>query len=741
MAVALNIPVHGMTCAACQARVQRALQQVPGVESATVNLMMANAAVRYDPVAVEPQQLVDVINATGYEAALPVAESSAIEAQRHRSAEQQADFERLRRKAIVALVAGAIAMVAPMALTIPAAVLDWTLLPLTIGVMVWAGRHFYVRAWIAARHRAADMNTLIAVGTGAAFLYSLVVTVVPGSFATSGSAPGVYYDSVILILAFILVGNALEARATQRATTALGALADLQPRTARLVRDGVPIDVAVESLQHGDEVMVRPGERVPVDGDVIDGESAVDESLLTGESIPVAKRAGDAVIGASVNGSGMLRIRATRLGAESTIAGIVRLMRDAQGTRAPVQRLADRISAVFVPVIIVLSLATFFVWTMTAHDAPLTRGFSAAIAVLIIACPCAMGLAVPTAVMVATGRGAQLGVLIRGGESLQRAGDVDTIVLDKTGTITVGKPAVVNIEIAAGAQVAADDLLRLAAAVETMVQHPLADAIVREGRRRGLRRAMVADFRSTSGLGAEASVDRHVVVVGSASYLSGMSIDPGALDAVADRAAELGRTPVLVAIDGRAAGVISLADAIRPTTAAAIRRLRAATLGVVLLTGDRRAVAESIAREAEIDHVIAGATPDAKLAEISRLKDEGRIVAMVGDGVNDAPALARADVGIAMGGGTGVAIAAADLVLMREDLSLVADAIALSQRTMKIIRQNLFWAFAYNVIAVPIAAGVLYPATGLLLSPVLASAAMALSSVSVVANSLRLRNA
>ena len=741
MAESLTLAVGGMTCAACQSRVQRALQEAPGVESATVNLMLANAAVRYDPLAISPAQLLATVRATGYDAELPIASESSIDEQRLRARDQQADFVALRIKAGTALVAGVLAMAVPMLITIPQAPLHWTLAVVTLGVMTGAGRHFYVRAWAALRHRAADMNTLIALGTGAAFLYSLVVTVAPQIFTTRGLAQDVYYEAVMLILAFVLVGNTLEARATQRTATALSALAELQPRTARVARDGVDMDVPIESVLRGDLVLVRPGERVPVDGDVVDGESAVDESLLTGESIPLAKRAGDGVIGGSVNGTGALRVRATRIGAESTLAGIVRLMRDAQGSRAPIQQLADRVSGIFVPTILVLSLITLAVWALTAQDAPLVRGFSAAVAVLIIACPCAMGLAVPTAVMVATGRGAQLGVLIRGGESLQRAGEVTTIVLDKTGTVTQGKPVVTSTVVAASSRFTEDDMLRLAAAVEALSQHPLAAAIVAEADRRGLPRAMVADFRSSIGLGAEASVDRHVVLVGSAAYLQGMAVDTHAFDGEVASVTRLGRPSVFVAIDGAVAGMIVLADPIRPESASAIARLRSIGMRVLLLSGDRREVAESIGREAGITEVVAGVRPEGKVAEIVRLQAAGAVVAMVGDGVNDAPALARADVGIAMGGGTGVAIEAADLVLMREDLALVFTAIALSRQTMRVIRQNLFWAFAYNVIAIPIAAGALYPSTGLLLSPVLASAAMALSSVSVVGNSLRLRNA
>ncbi len=768
MSASITIPVQGMTCAACESRVQRALQRADGVEAASVNLMMANAAVRYDPAATAPDRLVAAIRATGYDAVLPVTTASPIDEAETRDAEQQQEFLLLRRKAIVALAAGAAAMVAsiplmsdgtaidplmhrimlwlapvaqrmaPWLFVLPRPVITWTLAVVTLAVMAWAGRHFYVRAWRALQHRAADMNTLIAIGTSAAFGYSLVATVVPRAFTSRGLSPDVYYEAVLLIIAFILTGNALEAQAKRRTAHALRALGELQPRTARVVRSGVELDLDITQVVSGDEVIIRPGERLPVDGVVISGESAVDEALLTGESLPVARQRGDQVIGGSINGTGALRVRATQVGAASTLAGIVRLMRDAQSSRAPVQQLADRISAIFVPSIIALSVVTFVAWALLAHDAPLMRGFTAAVAVLIIACPCAMGLAVPTAVMVATGRGAQLGVLIKGGEALQRAGDIDTVVLDKTGTVTAGKPLVTEV-IAASDRLTIDEIVRLAAGVESLSQHPLATAIVAERANRGLAAAATTAFRSTTGLGAAAVVDGRAVAVGNAAFMQQESVEVAPLDADATRLATLGRTPVFVAVDGAIAGLIALADTMRPTSPPAIARLRAAGLNVVLLTGDRAAVANAIASDAAITTVVAGVAPAGKLAEIARLQAAGHVVAMVGDGINDAPALARADVGIAMGGGTGVAIEAADIALMREDLGAVADAIALSQSTMRVIRQNLFWAFAYNVIMIPIAAGVLYPATGLLLSPVLASAAMALSSVSVVGNSLRLK--
>ncbi len=771
----VTLGVEGMTCAACQARVQRALEREPGVGDASVNLMLANAAVRFDPALTSPERLVEAIQATGYEASLPVSGQSVAAEQSARDDAQLAEYVVFRRKAIASGFAGAIAMIVSMPLMaagahphggadpfmawamgtmtpllsrvipwlydVPAAALSWSLLGITLVVMMWAGRHFYVRAWAAFWHHSADMNTLVAIGTGAAFIYSVVATVAPQVFTSRGLAPDVYYEAVILIIAFILAGNALEARAKRSTATALKALAALQPPTARVVRGGDELDLAVEDVRVGDIIVVRPGEQVVVDGDVVVGESAVNEAMLTGESMPVAKAAGSRVIGGTINGTGMLRIRATTLGADSVLARIVTLMRDAQASRAPIQRLADQISGVFVPVVVSLAIVTFVVWFVVTPDASAIRAVAASVAVLIIACPCAMGLAVPTAVMAATGRGAQRGVLIKGGEALQRAGDVDTVVLDKTGTITEGNPAVTDVIGVPGSAIDSDELLMMVASLERASQHPLGAAIVREAGDRGVALASVESFQSVTGKGALGVVGGRTVMVGNAALLADWSIAVDLLEVHATRLASAGRTAVFVAIDGALVGLIAVADPIRGTSAAAIARLHAMGLRTVLLTGDRAATAHAIAREVGIVAVVAGLLPEGKVAEIERLQREGHVIAMVGDGVNDAPALARADIGIAMGGGAGVAIDAADVALMREDLGGVADAIALSRRTMRTMRQNLFWAFGYNVVGIPIAAGVLYPFTGILLSPILASAAMALSSVSVVTNSLRLKKA
>jgi len=581
------------------------------------------------------------------------------------------------------------------------------------------------------------MNTLIAVGTGAAFLYSVVATAVPGFFTSRGLAPDVYYEAVVIIIALILTGNAFEARAKRRTSAALRGLVELQPATARVIKGGRDVDVPIEAVEAGDGVIVRPGERVPVDGEILDGRSAVDESMLTGESLPVEKGPGDAVIGGTINGTGAFRYRATTLGADSVLAQIVHLMREAQGSRAPIQRLADRISGVFVPTVISLALATFAIWYVAADSAPLVRAFAAAVAVLIIACPCAMGLAVPTAVMVASGKGAELGVLIKGGEALQRAGDVDTVVVDKTGTVTEGRPAVTDV-------IARDDerlLLRLAASLERVSEHPLADAVVRYAAERGVGLADPAGFTSVTGKGAVGEVDGRRVLVGNAALLEERGLDPGVLTADAARLGDEGKTVIYVALDGAPAGLIAVADPIKASSREAVQRLTAMGLDVVMLTGDTVGTARAVAREAGIVHVVAGVLPEGKVAEIRRLQGGGSVVAMVGDGINDAPALAQADVGIAVGTGTDIAVEAGDIVLMRGDLLGAARAVALSRRTMRTMKQNLFWAFIYNVIGIPVAAGVLYPIAGVLLSPILASGAMAFSSVSVVSNSLRLRGA
>jgi P-type Cu+ transporter len=724
----VTIPVSGMTCAACQARVQRTLTKTPGVADASVNLMTGDARISYDPALSNVDALVERIRASGYGASAPVDARSAIEEQESQERSRDEEFRELRLKAGISLVVGVIAMFVPMwTMQLNHAATLYGLFVLTTAIMLGTGRHFYTRAWAAFRHRAADMNTLIAIGTGAAYVFSVIATFFPRAFSTSGVAPDVYYEAVIIIIALILLGNAFEARAKKQTSAALRRLADLQPKFARVARGGEEIDVPVEQIRAGEVVIVRPGERVPVDGVIISGVSAVDESMLTGESMPVSKETGDAVTGGTINKTGSFRFEATTLGADSVLARIVRLMRDAQASRAPIQHLADRISSVFVPVVISISILTFLAW-FVAVDAPLVRAFAAAVAVLIIACPCAMGLAVPTAVMVASGKGAELGILIKGGEALERTRDLDTVVLDKTGTVTEGKPRVTDVVAMNG--MTRNEVLALAATLERMSEHPLAGAVVDAANEEGIVLGDAEDFQSVTGRGISGRVNGCVVKVGS----NGLMRDSGV-----DLAAAKDHAGIYVAADSTLVGLLTVSDPIRATSREAVTRLRSMGLDVVMLTGDNRATADAIAREAGIEHVVADVLPDQKVAEIRKLQSAGRTVAMVGDGINDAPALAQADIGMAIGTGTDIAVEASDVTLMRADLRSVADAIALSRRTMRTMRQNLFWAFVYNVIGIPVAAGVLYPFLGIMLNPMIASGAMAFSSVSVVTNSLRLR--
>jgi Cu+-exporting ATPase len=719
-----------MTCAACQARVQRALRTQAGVVDATVNLLTGSAAVRFDPGAVTAERLVEAVRATGYDAELPAAQPTTLAPAQNERAEIE-QGRSLAIKAAVSVLAGLLMMALSMSAARTGA--NYSLLGLTSVILVWAGRDIYRRAYKAARHRSADMNTLVALGTGAAYIYSVVATLVPDAFARNGIAPDVYYEAVVFIIGLVLAGRAIEARAKRRTTDALRKLVTLLPPVARIERGGEWIDIPLGDVRRGEIVVVRPGERIPVDGEIVDGSSEIDESMLTGEPMPVAKSVGERVVGGTVNTTGAFRYRATSVGEDSVLARIVRLMRDAQSSRAPIQRLADKVSAVFVPVVVGIAVATFIAWYFLADAAALPRAIAAAVSVLIIACPCAMGLAVPTAVMVATGRGAELGLLIKGGEILQRAGDIDTVVLDKTGTVTEGAPSVVRV-IATG-DLTEEEILAVAASLERHSEHPLAGAIVRHALDRGAKPVDVAEFKSHTGTGVTGIVGGRRVVVGNASMMSKERVT---VPAMSD-ATESGATDIYVAIDGAVHGMIVIADSIRATSRDAVSELGALGIEVVLVTGDRRATAQSIAREAGNGNVVAEVLPADKLAEIRSLQERGRVVAMVGDGINDAPALAQADIGISMPRGTDVAIEASDIALMRSDLRAVPTAISLSRRTMQTMKQNLFWAFIYNVIGIPIAAGVLYPVTGWMLSPIIASAAMALSSVSVVTNSLRLR--
>ena len=865
----VSLPVTGMSCAACALTIQRALTKLPGVEAAGVNFATNRATVKFDPATLGVPAIVEAIRDVGYDI-IEVAPSADPDAalEDAESAVRDADYRDLRRRFVIGVI-----------LSIPVVAIgmshaqfpgvNWLQLALSVPVLFYCGRQFYRGAWMGLRHASFDMNTLIAVGTGSAFLFSLAATIAPQAVitrvvittpavvATDGAhavpvvpsthdhppspsptplsaneavpseaahiAP-VYYETAVVIIVLVLLGKLLEARARGRTSEAIKRLIRLQPRIAHIIRDGVELEVSTGDVLRDDVVIVRPGERIPVDGEITEGASSVDESMLTGESMPVEKGPGATVYGATMNATGAFRFRAKRVGAETALQQIVRMVRDAQARRAPIARLADVISGYFTPAVLGIAALTFVLWfALAPAETRLTQALVSAVAVLIIACPCAMGLATPTAILVGTGKGAEKGILIRGGDVLERAGQITTVVLDKTGTITVGRPSVTEVIVApephatsgpsaenglaapaasggtSGPASAEAQLLSLAASAEQGSEHPLARAIVREAEARGLVLTPATSFEALPGLGLQATVAGRAVLIGNDALMKTRAVDLSSLAADANRLASLGCTVMYVAAteigsghisaepDGKSdpvtfpsagsqesdpvtfqgsgskegepitswrmrsrgdeplslVGAIALADTPRPEAREAIARLKALGLDVVMLTGDTRQTAEAIAAQVAptggIALIVSGVRPDRKVDEVKRLQQEGRIVAMVGDGINDAPALAQADIGVAMGSGTDVALEAADIALMRADLNGVADAILLSRRTLRIIRQNLFWAFFYNALGIPLAAGALYPFTGWQLSPMIAAAAMSLSSVSVLTNSLRLR--
>ena len=753
----VSFPVEGMTCASCVNRITRFLNKVEGVDEANVNLASESATVRYDADRLTVADLVAAVDAAGYVArveqaatadhAVDVAEAA--EARTGRDEAAARHVAGIRRRLIVSglltlpLLGGLARMtIAPW---LPAFFSNPFLqLVLATPVQLWAGWPFYTGALKALRHKATDMNTLIAVGTSAAYGYSVATILFPAFFVAAGLGMDgrdlpVYFDTSAAIITLILLGRFLEARARSHTTDAIRRLINLAPRTARVLRNGTEIDVSVADVRVGDLVRVRPGETIAVDGVVTGGASGVDESMITGESLPVAKHADDLVVGGTLNTTGSLTFRATRIGADTVLAKIIRLVTEAQGSRAPIQRLADVVTGYFVPAVLALAALTFALWFAFGPTPAFNLALLNTVAVLIIACPCALGLATPTSIMVGTGKGAEAGVLFRNAEALERLGSVRAVALDKTGTLTEGKPRVTDVVRTPDAP-DEDALLALVAAAERGSEHPLADAIVREAAEtRRLELAAATDFVATAGGGVAATVAGRRVLVGRPGYLEAQGIDVSSLLGTADALAANGRTPVFAAIDGRAAAVIAIADTLKAGSAAAVADLHRLGISVAMLTGDNRRTAEAIARMAGIDRVLADVRPDGKAAAVKALQAEGMVVAMVGNGVNDAPALASADVGVAMGTGTDVAMESAGVTLMSGDLRGLVTAIALSRATMRNIRQNLFWAFAYNVLLIPIAMGALYPFTGLLLDPIFAAAAMALSSVTVVSNALRLR--
>ncbi len=732
------LPIEGMNCASCVGRVDRAIHETPGVREAEVNLALRQARVVLEDLDCLGPVLAAVKGAGYHVPASAEALRAGLSAQQVEETQQREQRD-LGVRTRVALVLAAATMLLPMVVPpslLPVATMRWVLLTLTLPVVGWAGRPFFVRAAAALRHGAANMSTLVSIGSGTAFVLSTVATVAPGVFERHGLPAHVYFETVSAIIGLVLLGNWLEARARTRTSSAIRALVGLAPRTARVVRQGQEEEIDVAQVRAGDVVAVRPGERVPVDGRVVDGSSAVDESMLTGEPLPVDKSPGDKVVGGTMNGQGALRFVAERVGADTVLSQIVSLVRHAQSTRAPVQALADRISAVFVPAVLVAALLAMAGWWWLGPEPKMVHALVAFVTVTVIACPCAMGLATPTALVVGLGRGAALGVLVKSGDALERAASVDTVVLDKTGTVTEGKPQVGAI---ATRELDEATVLGLAAAVEAGSEHPIAAAILAAARERGVELARAGAFAAAPGGGARGRVGEREVAVGTARWLASAGIDAAAFAEKANGMAASGATPVHVAVDGKVVAVLAIRDRVRKGAREAIERLTAMGLAVVMLTGDRREAADAVAREVGIGDVRAELSPSDKLAAIDALRGEGRVVAMVGDGINDAPALARANVGIAVGSGTDVAIEAADVALLRAGLDGVPLVVALSRRTMRTIRENLFWAFAYNTLGIPVAAGVLYPALGIVLSPIIAAAAMAMSSVSVVGNSLRLK--
>ena len=744
-----TLRLQGMSCAACARNVEDAIRSVPGVAEVSVNFGAEQASIQYDPKRTNLEQIQSAIVDAGYGSySLQDQEFITDESEAEKTTRLR-EFRQLRQKVIVAgimsliLVLGSLPMMLGLSIPLFAAWLHhpWLQLALSTPVLFWAGREFFINAWKALKRHTATMDTLVALGTGSAYLYSIVATLIPNFFTAQQLNADVYYEAATVIITLILLGRLLEKRARGQTSEAIRTLIGLQARDARIIRDGQVLEVPIQAVQIGDVVMVRPGEKIPVDGEVVEGRSTIDESMVTGESVVIEKRPGDEVIGSTINQTGSFQFRATRVGKDTVLAQIVQLVQQAQGSKAPIQRLADRVTGWFVPVVIAIAILTFMIWFNIMGN--VTLALITTMEVLIIACPCALGLATPTSVMVGTGKGAENGILIKGAESLELAYQIQTIVLDKTGTLTEGKPTVTDFVSTVGSEHELK-ILKLAASIEHRSEHPLAEAIVRYAQSQEVTLDEVQNFEAISGSGVQGTVSNQQVQIGTSRWLNELGIETQPIQAEKGRLESLGKTVILIAVNHQLQGFMGISDALKPSSVQAVRSLQHMGLNVIMLTGDNSRTADAIAQEVGIQTVISEVRPDQKAAVIESIQQDKRrsknIVAMVGDGVNDAPALAQADVGIAIGTGTDVAIAASDITLISGDLQGIVTAIQLSRATIRNIRQNLFFAFIYNALGIPIAAGILFPVFGWLLNPMIAGGAMALSSVSVLTNALRLRN-